>query len=292
MQTDSPVVRIWAALMRTPICTSLLAAGIAGFAACEARKNVDHLLLLPGRELFEPWRYFTTLMPHFTPVQFGLFVLLIAAFGRRVELSLDFWRTLNLVFWAAVIGGGLEAAVFHGPIGLEGVSFAFVAYAYTRARTEPDFEGIATRPNAQLLVAYCAFSVLVGLTGMLPVSHGAQIGGAAVGAAFGFRRDWVPAYLLVLNMGLIAFLQPMLATAQSDTWVLTQLAHQSHRLGQHERAVARYERAVDAGDDSLLTLYRMSGSLERLGRLEEAEALRSEIQDRDEQFLNRMAERE
>lgn len=288
MESQPYRASLWSALRRTPACTAILAAGFAGLAACEARQNVDHLLLLPGRELGEPWRFVTTLMPHFTPVQFAVYAVIVWAYGRRIEAALGVWRFASLALWAAGVGGGLEAAAFHGPIGLSGVAFSCVAFVHVRAATEPSFRDLATAQNLQLVAAWAAASVLFGAVGFLPVSHGAQLGGALVGVALGRCWNWVPVGLFALNLGLIVFLQPWLAALRADDWVLTQLAHAAHRTGDYGRAVERYEAAIAAGDDSLLSLLRLSESLEGVGRREEARAALEEIASRDPSFVERV----
>lgn len=241
----------------------------AGFLACESGRNVDHLMLLPGTALLEPWRFFTSLLPHFVPAQYAFNMVWMWIYGRKLEERMGTKGFAVLTAAAAVVAGGIESAFFSGPIGLSGVVFAYVFYAFARARTHPDDEDLVSRDHVQFMVFWLFACVFMGWTGMLPVSNGAHLGGLVVGLALGSGRGWVPPYLVVLSAGAIAFAQPPLAVMTSNVWVLRQLADRALEAEDFETAALRYEESIGAGDRLPSTFDRLGVALGELGREDE-----------------------
>ena len=260
--------------------TVLLFGALAGFLACELRRDVDHLLLLPGTEFLEPWRHITSLLPHFVPVQLVFPAFWIWRYGRYIEKVHGSMRTAILVLTAAVVGGGLESALFHGPVGLAGVMTAVTVFVHVRARRDERYADVADRHDLVLVGAWVLLSIPMGISGMLSVSTGAHLGGALVGFAYATKREWIPAYMIAINAGLIAFAQPRLATLTDDEWVLRQLAARAYDAGNDALALERYTLARSAGDESLRTLERLNELLESAGRSAEADEIRDEVVDR------------
>lgn len=256
-------------LQRHPITSILMIGAIAGFLACESGRNVDHLMLLPGTALLEPWRFFTSLLPHFVPAQFAFNMVWMWIYGRKLEERMGTKPFAILTAAAAVVSGGIESAFFSGPIGLSGVVFAYVFYAFARARTHPEDEDLIARDHVQFMVFWLFASVFMGWTGMLPVSNGAHLGGLAVGLALGSGRGWVPPYLVAVSAGAIAFAQPSVAVLKSDVWVLRQLADRALESSDYETAVLRYGESIDAGDRLPSTFDRYGIALGELGREDE-----------------------
>ncbi|MEM9379309.1 MAG: rhomboid family intramembrane serine protease [Planctomycetota bacterium] len=249
-----------------PITTILMIGATAGFLAVETGRNVDHLMLLPGSEVKEPWRFVTSLFPHFAPAQFAFNMVWVWIFGRRLEEKLGSPRFTFLTLSAAVVSGGLESALFQGPIGLSGVVFAYVSFAFVRARRDESFAPIADVEYVRLVAAWLFISMFMGWSGMLPVSNAAHFGGILVGAALGGRKEWVPPYLVVVTAGALAFAQPRLAVMTSDTWTLRLLADRALQDEDYERAVQHYEELLAAGDESVGALDRYGRALRAVGR--------------------------
>lgn len=277
---DAPRPSFLQALSATPVITVLLFGTLAGFLACECRRDVDHLLLLPGTEFLEPWRHITSLLPHFVPVQFVFPAFWIWRYGRHIEKVHGSVRTAILILSAAIVGGGLESALFHGPIGLAGVLTAVTVFVHVRARHDERYAEIGDRHDLVLVGAWVVLSIPMGVSGMLPASTGAHLGGAIVGFAYATKREWIPAYMIAINAGLITFAQPRLATWTEDEWVLRQLAARAYDAGDEALALERYTLARSAGDESLRTLERLNELLESAGFSAEADEIRDEVVNR------------
>ncbi|MEM1449933.1 MAG: rhomboid family intramembrane serine protease [Planctomycetota bacterium] len=269
MSTDDRPRSFLEELRDHPITTILMIGATAGFLAVECSRNVDHLLLLPGSEVKEPWRFVTSLFPHFAPAQFAFNMLWVWIFGRKLEERLGSPRFAFLTLSAAVVSGGLESALFQGPIGLSGVVFAYVSFAFVRARRDDSFAEVADFEYVRLVGAWFFLSMFMGWTGMLPVSNAAHFGGILVGAALGARKEWVPPYMVVVTAGALAFAQPKLAVMKSDTWTLRLLAERALQDEDYERAVQRFEESIAAGDESPGTLDRYGRALGEVGREDE-----------------------
>ncbi|MEM6672796.1 MAG: rhomboid family intramembrane serine protease [Planctomycetota bacterium] len=257
-------------LQRYPITALLCIGAIAAFIAGETGRSLEHLMLLPGTEFTEPWRFITAVFPHGGLIHVGFNVYWIWVLGRPLEERLGTLWTLGLVVLASFVGAGLEVAMLHNAIGLSGVVYAFAAFLYTRGRRDPRYAGIVPDDLVRFFVVWFFLCIVLTQLGVLRIANAAHFGGAAVGFALGRPVRWLAPVLVVVTGLAILFLQPRIPGWTGNNRGLQVQAFQALDRGDEAAAIGLYERAIEAGDIRSGSWKNYGIALNSVGRLNDA----------------------
>lgn len=188
---------------RNPVTTILAVGAIAAFAADLAGRGIGHLVLLPQVFMVQPWTLLTTVFPHGNAIHLLFNLYWIWPFGCAIESRLGSPRYAALVAAFAGVSMGAELLLGNVAIGLSGVVYGLVTYAYYRGRRDPHFRGLVPEQLRNFFVVW--FFVCIALTALdvMRIANVAHGFGALAGWAFGQKRRWVPALLVVAMAGAI-----------------------------------------------------------------------------------------
>ena len=242
-------------------------AAIAAFIAERTGRSVD-LILTPLDAYTEPWRYFTTNIPHANLLHIGFNLMWIWSLGSAIESRLSPLRMMGLVLLTGIVSSAAELLLLHTSIGLSGIVYGFAAFAWMRRRHDSRFRDVIDRPMMQFFVVWFLFCIIATETGFMPVANAAHAGGAIAGGLLGMRRPWLaPAFFAALAAGVVLRVGDGGGSAKS--WVLHKRAEAAIDAGEYEEAMSLYQSLFENGDKTAGAVYNYGLSLHRLGRFEE-----------------------
>lgn len=257
-------------LQRFPITAVLMIGAVATFIAGETGRTLDHLYMLPGYELSEPWRLVTSIFPHGGVFHLVFNVSWIWYLGRALEARLGPAWMIALTLLCAVVSSGLQVAVSSGGIGLSGVVYAYAFYAYERGRHDRRFSGIVDQRLMRMLVIWFFLCIAFTEAGIMPIANGAHFGGGLMGYALGSRRRWLaPAVVAFVALALV-FAQPYLGGRRRGADDLRFQAYIALEGGDDQRAIELYERVFEAGEHRAGSWKNYGIALQNVGRLDDA----------------------
>ncbi|MDG1490877.1 MAG: rhomboid family intramembrane serine protease [Planctomycetota bacterium] len=259
---------------RFPVTAVMIIGAVAAVLADVSGRSIEHLMLIPGLALSEPWRLVTCVLPHGGAFHLLFNVYWIWMLGRVIESRMGTPATAVLTLLCAIAASGLEAAMMHSAVGLSGVVYGFVFYAYARGKYDPRFFGIIDNRLIRFFLGWFFLCIALTELGVLGVANAAHFGGGLMGFACGLRRRWVAP--LVLG-GVIAALT-MTSTASAPAYVLRTNADRDLEAGRIEEAIESYEQLIEDGDVRAGTWKNYGIALQDAERLAEAlEAWREAI---------------
>lgn len=190
-------------LDRYPVTFGVLAANVALFVFCAFRSGgvlrIDGLVLhrLGANDgslvLSEPWRLITHAFLHGDLLHIIFNSVAILSIGRILEVHLGSAR-LWCCYALSAIGGGLLSVVWQRlnepvlSVGASGAAFGLILCGFVYASRAPERLGTLAASLRSWLVSAAIFSLVL----FTVIDHAAHIGGAAVGALFGWRFDTRP----------------------------------------------------------------------------------------------------
>ncbi|MEO1698468.1 MAG: rhomboid family intramembrane serine protease [Planctomycetota bacterium] len=186
--------------------TTILAVGaIAAFAADVTGRSITHLVLNPALFASQPWALLTTIFPHGGPLHLLFNLYWIWPFGCAIESRLGSARYAVLATACAVVSMGSEVLVGNTAIGLSGVVYGLVFFAYYRGKHDPHFRGLVPDQLRNFFIAWFFICIALTLMNVMRIGNFAHGMGAVAGWAFGHRKRWVaPALVAALVGGLFA----------------------------------------------------------------------------------------
>lgn len=259
---------------RFPVTAVMIIGAVAAVLAEASGRSIDHLMLLPGTALTEPWRLVTCVLPHGGPFHLVFNVYWIWMLGRIIESRLGSPSTAVLTLLCAVAASGLEAALMHSAVGLSGVVYGFAFYVYARGRHDPRFFGIMDARLIRFFIGWFLLCVVLTELGVMRVANAAHFGGGLMGFACGLRQRWAaPAVLAAVAALLVAA-----PSGGGSPYVLRRAADDHLREGRSAQALEAYEELISEGDVRAGTWKNYGIALEREGRVDDAlEAWREAI---------------
>ena len=121
---------------------------------------------------------------HYDALLLLLNVILIWVLGRRVEEAFGSQATFGLVFFAAILGSGVQLACGEWPaIGASGLVCALFGAMMGARRAVPSFEACLRPEFILLLLGWFLLCVPLSLAHLIVVSNGANAAGFAMGWA-------------------------------------------------------------------------------------------------------------
>src|SRR5262249_14730936 len=108
----------------------------------------------------EPWRLFTSMLPHVNAIHLLLDVYMLWIFGTLVEEVLGHARLLGLValFAAGSMAAGYALSV--GGVGLSGVDYGLSGMLWVLSRRDRRFAGAVDALTTQILVGWFFFCIV------------------------------------------------------------------------------------------------------------------------------------
>jgi membrane associated rhomboid family serine protease len=176
---------------RNPITTLILVGAIATFAAEASGRSILHLQLIPALWSERPWTLVTSILPHGGILHLVFNLYWTWPFGCAVESRLGSAKYALFVLLAAAVSMGSEMIVGNRVIGLSGVVYALVAFAWARGRYDNQFRGLVDDSLRNFFVLW--FFICIALTELdvMRIGNVAHGMGAVIGWALGQRRTWI-----------------------------------------------------------------------------------------------------
>ncbi|HEY2584477.1 MAG TPA: rhomboid family intramembrane serine protease [Tepidisphaeraceae bacterium] len=134
----------------------------------------------------QPWRLWTSALPHVNVLHLAFDVYWFWVFGTLVEEAFGPLVTLGLYLVLAAGSAMAEFAVARGGVGLSGVGYGLFAFLWVLSRRSPRFAGVVDKQTIQLFVAWFFICVALTAANAMPVANMAHASGAALGASIGY----------------------------------------------------------------------------------------------------------
>lgn len=145
----------------------------------------------PGNEVWQPWRYLTSCLPHANLVHLLFNLTWWLPLGVAAERAWGGLRLLGACLVLAVMSGLAESACGAGGIGLSGVVYGLCTMLYVVGRSDPRLSGVVTGKTLRLFAAWFVVCIVLTLTGVMPIGNAAHAGGAMGGLLLGaWRSGW------------------------------------------------------------------------------------------------------
>ncbi|MEM1449560.1 MAG: rhomboid family intramembrane serine protease [Planctomycetota bacterium] len=257
-------------LQRFPITAILLIGSFATFLAEATGRSVEHLRLLPGTEMSEPWRFVTTVFVHGGVLHLLFNALWTWELGRAIERRIGMPWMLALTLLGALVPTGMEVAVAGYPVGLSGVVFAYAFFAFARGQYDPSFAEVMDGMRIRFFVAWFFICILLTETGMMRIANVAHFGGGLIGFAIGSRIRWLAPAVVALTAIALSVSQPLMGDARGDAQHLRVRAYRALEAGDDEAAITLYERVFASGVHRAGSWKNYGIALNNVGRIGEA----------------------
>lgn len=174
--------RILALPVTTVVCVLAAVVSLAWFGG----KPVDRLFMDGHAIHGEPWRFFTSALPHVNVVHLLFNLWWLWELGDALEEWLGHAWFLLLVLLLAGTSAAGEFAVLDGGVGLSGVVYGLFALAYVAQDQHPPLARMASPNNTWLMVGWFFFCILTTVMNVWSVANVAHGMGALMGAAVGW----------------------------------------------------------------------------------------------------------
>jgi membrane associated rhomboid family serine protease len=245
----------------------------------------------------EPWRIFTSALPHGDLLHLVLNLVWIWRFGATIERR---FGSLSLVAAALVFDAGstlAEFALFGSSIGLSGIGYGFFGMLWALRNRDPRLFGALERSTIQLFIAWFFFCIIATITGTLPVANVAHAMGGllgyGVGLAIGLSGRWRFASAVLVPLALVVSLlgctvgRPHVAMSQGAVMSLLVSGGELEEEGRFEEALLQYQKARRLDPKNVAVVTQIVMTYMTLDREEQAEDLLKEAmaQAPDEKML-------
>jgi membrane associated rhomboid family serine protease len=171
-------------------------AAIATTVLWESGVSIEALTMAPEALGTEPWRLFTSALPHVGLVHLVFNVYWLAILGGAIEERCGARATAALLLLTAAGSASLEHALFSGGVGLSGIGYGLFGFTWVAARRRVAFEDVMDRATAWAFIAWFVICCVTTWTGVFVVGNAAHAGGCALGMLAGLAwshpaRRWL-----------------------------------------------------------------------------------------------------
>lgn len=263
---------------RVPATSGLI--GAALLVAVLELLGHDITALTVDRSTFtgEPWRLWTSALPHVGVLHLAFNLYWTWRFGGRVEERYGSWRTLGLYALLAPVSTAAEHAIFRGGVGLSGVGYGLFGFLWIASKRDSKLSDAMDPGTVKLFVGWFFVCIAATVAGMLPVANVAHGAGCAMGvllgsAAVGSRRPVAIAAILLLTVacgGGAWVARPYVNLSGEPALELATLGDAVLDEGDPARAIEAYRRSLELEPDDARVHYNLGVALQRAQRYEEA----------------------
>ncbi len=228
----------------------------------------------------EPWRLFTSALPHAGLIHLGFNVYWLWVFGTLLEEVFGGARMLALVVLLACGSAAAEYAFFSGGIGLSGVGYGLFGMLWVLSRKDRRFRDGVDASTVQLFIFWFFLCIAATITRTLMVANVAHGMGAllgiVIGAAVAFKGSkralfaLATAALTALSMALGSVLRPYVNISSSGGIDSAVLGYEALQEGRNQEALEYYRRAIEINDRHAGYWFNIGIAHERLGHMDEA----------------------
>ena len=229
---------------------------------------------------WQPWRLFTSALPHVNLYHLIFNLYWLWVFGTLVEDVFGHWRTLVLMLFLAAGSGMAEYAFFEGGVGLSGVGYGLFGLLWVLSSRDQRFEEAIDKTTVILFVAWfflCCILTALHIWNVGNVAHGA---GGVLGALLGLVIAECGRRRLAL-LSLLAVLTAMLVVASSvgRPYVnlssvagedFAHLAYEEHEKGNYQEAVTFYQMALRYNPQQASWWFNLGIAYQHQGNMESA----------------------
>jgi membrane associated rhomboid family serine protease len=199
----------------------------------------------------QPWRLFTSALPHGDPLHLGFDVYWLWVFGTAIEERLGHASALAICALTAAASAAAEFAVLHGGIGLSGVGYGLLGFAWVLGRYDRRFADVVDRRTVGLFLVWgvlCVVTTVLGVSRVANLAHGMGLAvGCLLGWAFGARGGRRAA---AIALTALASLGSLAAAAWARPWIdldggaLAVMGYEAVEAGRNQEGARLYRRAL------------------------------------------------
>lgn len=267
-------------LPRLPV-TGALVIGTIGAAVLELTGRDLSALTLDVRAFeTEPWRLFTSALPHVGVIHLAFNLYWIWTFGARVEERWGPARTLILYAALAVVSGAAEHVFFRGGVGLSGVGYGLFGLLWVVHTRDPKLRDALDAGTIRLFVLWFFACIGLTVTEILPIANVAHGSGALLGALIGWgvvaggaKRGVAAATVALLTASTLvgaAFFRPLLNVSAHGGDAEARLGDDFLDEGDVESAIWRYRGAVAVSPTNARAWHNLGVALQQADRYGES----------------------
>lgn len=228
----------------------------------------------------EPWRLFTSVLPHLDVFHLAFNVYWLWVFGTLLEEVLGHARLLGLVALFAAGSMSAEFALSHGGVGLSGVGYGLFALLWVLSSRDRRFAGAIDARTAQIFALWFVVCIVATYTKVWAIANVAHGVGAVLGGLVGVamsararsRRVLAAAGVLVVLAASYAgatVLRPRVNLSH-DSSASFQLGYQAIQEGRFDDAIRNYRDAVATRGDDAKAWHNLGVACENAGRGDDA----------------------
>ena len=233
-------------LARRPLTTGLGVAAIATTVLWESGVSIEALTMAPEALGTEPWRLFTSALPHVGLVHLVFNVYWLAILGGAIEERCGARATAALLLLTAAGSASLEHALFSGGVGLSGIGYGLFGFTWVAARRRVAFEDVMDRATAWAFIAWFVICCVTTWTGVFVVGNAAHAGGCALGMLAGLAWSH-PARRWLASAATLAATALCLVLASAPVRAIVNVRGLAQDLADEGYA------ALDEGEDGVVT---------------------------------------
>lgn len=258
---------------------ALLAIAVTAFDKL-GNRSIEPLVMSSVAFQREPWRLFTSALPHGDLLHIAFNVYWLWVFGTLIEEVLGGFRLLGLVLLLACGSAAAEYALFSGGIGLSGVGYGLFGMLWVLSRKDKRFrEGVDER-TVQLFVLWfflCIGATITKVYRVANVAHGVgALLGILAGAAIAFQGSKRTlfgagaAVLTALSLAGGSVLRPYINISSSGGIDSAIMGYEALQEGRNQDALEHYRRAIEINDKQASYWFNKGIAHERLSQMDEA----------------------
>ena len=258
---------------------ALLAIAVTAFDKL-GHRSIEPLVMSSAAFQREPWRLFTSALPHGDLLHIAFNVYWLWVFGTLIEEVLGGIRMLGLVVLLACGSAAAEYALFSGGIGLSGVGYGLFGMLWVLSRKDKRFrEGVDDR-TVQLFVLWfflCIGATITKVYMVANVAHGVgALLGILTGAAIAFQGSKralfgiATASVTALSMACGSVLRPYVNISSSGGIDSAIMGYEALQEGRNQDALQHYKRAIEINDKQASYWFNRGIAHERLNQMDEA----------------------
>jgi GlpG protein len=252
----------------------------------------------------EPWRLFTSVLPHVDLIHLIFNIYWLYVFGNKVEVIFGSVKTAMIYLFVGIGSSLAEYALARSGVGLSGIGYGLFGFLWVLSRNDSRFTDVVTHQVVLLFVVWFLLCIALTLADVWQVGNVAHGAGAVLGCVLGWcvvarTSDTRTASRLLLfgvftTVVLVASLgRPYLNWTGIVAEENAHLGYQALKDGNAERAVEYLEKAVEAKPDESVSWFNLGIAYSRCERFDDAIRTyerASELSPSDEGYVSALSE--